>query len=124
MSSETVAVLLAVWLFGAMVGWCAGWIARTEQNRGWQAGLHRQLAAARAELTALREQLAEALDELDDARAAQYHHTQRGPAAPTVVNVHVAAPVPWSAHGSVTNTTTRFLDELDAMPVLPAKEVP
>jgi hypothetical protein len=124
MSSETVAVLIFVLLVGAVVGWCAGWIARTEQNRLWHQGAARQLAAARAELDEIREQLAEALDELDDARAAHYYHAQRGPARPAVVNVHVAGPGPWSAQGSVTTTTTPFLDELDVMPVLPAREVP
>jgi hypothetical protein len=123
MSSETFAVLILVLLVGLVVGWCAGWVARTEQNRLWHRGALRHLAAARAEVTALREQLAEALDELDDAQAAHYHHAQRLSAAPAVVHVHVAAPGPWSAQGSVT-TTTPFLDELDAMPVLPAREVP
>jgi hypothetical protein len=124
MSNETVAAFLFVLVVGLVVGWCAGWIARTEQNRLWHRGALRQLAAAQTELTGLREQLAEALDELDDARDAQYHHAHRGPTAPAVVHVHVAAPGPWSAPGSVTTTTTPFLDELDAMPVLPAKEVP
>jgi hypothetical protein len=123
MSGEIFAVFLLVWLFGAMVGWCAGWVARTEQNRLWHRGALHQLATARTELDEIREQLAEALDELDDARAAQYHHTQRVPAAPAVFHVHVAGPGPWSAQRSVT-TTTPFLDELDAIPVLPAKEVP
>jgi hypothetical protein len=121
MSGEIFAVLLLVWLFGAVVGWCAGWVARTEQNRLWHRGVVRQLAGARAELTGLREQLAEALDELDDAQAAQYHHAQRGPAAPAVVHVHLTAPGPWLAPGAA--TTTPFVDELDAMPVLPAREV-
>jgi hypothetical protein len=124
MSSETFAVFLMVLLIGAVVGWCAGWITRTEQNRLWHHGALRQLAAARAEIDEIREQLAEALDELDDARAAHYHHAQRVAASPAVVNVHVTAPIPWPAHGSMTNTATPFLDELDAMPVLPAKEVP
>jgi hypothetical protein len=126
MSRETFAVLLLVWLVGAVVGWCAGWIARTEQNRGWHQGVVRQLAAARAELDEIRAELAEALEELDEARAAQYHHTQRIPAAavPAVVHVHVAAPVPWSAQGLVTTSTSPFVDEFDAMPVLPAREVP
>lgn len=122
MSRETFAVFFVVWLFGAMVGWCAGWVARTEQNRGWHRGALRHLAAARAELDGIRAELADALDELDDARTAQYH-TQRVPAAPTVVNVHLTTPLPWPAQGSVT-TPTPFLDGLDAIPVLPAREVP
>ena len=121
MSRETVAVLVFVWLFGVVVGWCAGWVARTEQNRLWHQGALRQLAAARAELNEIRAELAEALD---DARAAQHHHADRVSAAPAVVHVHVAGPLPRSAQGSVTNPTTPFLDELDAMPVLPVKEVP
>jgi hypothetical protein len=124
MSGETVAVLLLVWLVGAVVGWCAGWVARTEQNRLWHQGVVRQLAAARAELDEIRAELAEALDELDEARAAQYHHAHRGPAAPTVVNVHLTAPGPWPAQGSVTTSPSPFLAELDVMPVLPAREVP
>jgi hypothetical protein len=124
MSGETFAVLVFVWLFGAVVGWCAGWIARTEQNRLWHQGAARHLAAARAELDGLREQLAEALDELDDARTAQYHHAHRVPAAPPVVNVHLTAPGPWPAQGSVTTSPSPFVDELDVMPALPARKVP
>jgi hypothetical protein len=30
-------------LVGAVVGWCAGWAARTDQNRAWHHGLRHQL---------------------------------------------------------------------------------
>lgn len=121
MTRETLAVLLMVWLVGAVVGWCAGWVARGEQNRGWHQGALRHLAAARTELDELRAELAGVLEELDDAQAAHYP-AQRGPAAPAVVHVHVAAPGPWPApQRLVSGDTTRCLD---AMPVLPAEEVP
>lgn len=120
MTRETLAAALMVWLIGAVVGWCAGWAARGEQNRGWHQGAVRQLAATHADLDELHAELAGVLEDLDDARAAHYP-AQRGPAAPAVVHVHVAAPGPWPAQRLVTTDTTRCLD---AMPVLPADEVP
>jgi hypothetical protein len=118
MSNAMVAVFVLVWLIGALVGWCAGWAARTEQNRGWHHSVQRQLALVRA-------QLAEALNQLDDARAEQWG-AQRTSAAPTVIQVHLSAAGSWPAHQPVARAAAVFLDELDVLPVLPAQaeEVP
>src|SRR5438105_3306219 len=105
MSREMLAVFVLVWLIGTIMGWCAGWAARTEQNRGWHAGVRRQLTAAHAQLAELRDELAAVLAERDDARAAVWQ-AQRTPAAPTVVQVHLNAPLPWPAHRSGTGHTT------------------
>lgn len=118
MSRETLALAVLVWLVGAVVGWCVGWAARGEQNRGWHQGALRQLATARTELGELHAELDRALEELDDARSARYHPA---PAAPAVVHVHVAAPGPWPEPPRlVPGHSTAFLD---VMPALPAEEV-
>ena len=113
------AAVVVVLLIGALVGWCAGWVARGEQNRGWHAGVVRQLAQTRAQLDQTLDQLDRALDELDHARAWQ---AQRVPPAPgPTVQVHVAPALPsWlPQHRAVRNTA----HIVTAMPVLPAKEV-
>lgn len=86
MTRETLSAAVLVWLAGAVVGWCAGWAARGEQNRAFHHGAGRALARARAELTA-------ALGELDDLRAGLGTIAQ---ATPAVVHVHVAGPSPWT----------------------------
>jgi type II secretory pathway component PulM len=94
---ELIAAGVLVWLIGAVVGWCAGWAARTEQNRAWQAGTGHQLAAAHAELAELRDELAaaqEALDDLDHARALAWQATPTPAAVPTVVQVNLPGPIP------------------------------
>lgn len=88
MTRETIAAAIFVWLIGAVVGWFAGWIARGEQNRGWQANLGRQLGATRA-------QLAEALDQLDAAHLRDDHGDATRVPPPPVVHVHVAPALPW-----------------------------
>jgi hypothetical protein len=87
---------------------------RGGDNRRWHHNLVRQLAHTRA-------QLADALDQLDELDGARFRcDAERTPApAPTVVNVHVAAPLSWPAPHSM-GTSPRFVD---AMPVLPAGEV-
>jgi hypothetical protein len=36
MTRETLAAAVMVWLSGALAGWCAGWVARGDQNnRAW-----------------------------------------------------------------------------------------
>src|SRR2546421_5390792 len=65
MSRELLAVLVMVWLTGALVGWCVGWAARGEQNQAWHAGLRHQLHDARDELEQLHDELADALNALD-----------------------------------------------------------
>lgn len=115
MSRETIAAAIMVWMIGAIVGWCTGWAVRGGDNCRWHHhNLLRQLAHTRA-------QLADALDQLDELNGARFRcDAERVPTpAPAVVNVHVTAPLPWSApHSMVTNA--RFVD---AMPVLPAEEV-
>jgi hypothetical protein len=112
MTRDTLAAALIVWLIGAIVGWCAGWAARGEQNRAWHHNLGHQLAQTRA-------QLADALDALDDARC--HCETERVPApAPAVVHVHLITPAPRPAPRPIVANTARFVD---AMPVLPAEKV-
>jgi hypothetical protein len=109
------AVAVLVWLIGAILGWCAGWAARGEQNHAWHRTLARQLVKARDEL-------AETLTERDRTRD-QWHATRIPPPAPTVVHVHLtsATPPPWPAPRPLASDMTR---SLHAMPVLPAEEVP
>jgi hypothetical protein len=112
MTRELIAATLMVWLIGAIVGWCAGWAARGEQNRAWHHHLGHQLTETRAQLT-------DALDALDDARCPC--ETQRVPApAPAVVHVHLTTPAPWPAPRPIVAHTARFVD---ALPVLPAEKV-
>jgi hypothetical protein len=111
MTREMIDAVLMAWLIGAIVGWCSGWAVRGGDNRRWHHNLVRQLAHTRA-------QLADALHQIDGARFRC--DAERTPApAPTVVNVHVAAPLTWPAPHSM-GTTTRFVD---ATPALPAGEV-
>ncbi len=109
MTRETVAAALVVWLIGAVVGWCMGWVARGEQNRRWHSNLVRQLAQTRA-------RLAEALDEL---RA----NTERTcPPAPAVLHLHLAPPPPlWAAQRP---SALPAIHTLDAMPELTAEGNP
>ncbi len=116
MTRETIAVALMVWLIGALIGWCAGWTARGEQNRGWHRGLVRQLGQVRAEL-------ADALDQLDDARAQLNNPHQRGESLPTsaVMHLHVAAPL-----GCVVPSKPLIVHSpraVDAAPVVQAEEI-
>jgi hypothetical protein len=114
MTRELIAATVMVWLIGAIVGWCAGWAARGEQNRVWHRTVVNQLAQARA-------RLAEIGDQLDDARPAQCAAQRMSPPASAVVHVTVATAVPsWAAHHPVLLNTAQVLD---AMPVLPAEEV-
>jgi hypothetical protein len=110
MTRETIAAAIMVWLIGAIVGWCTGWAVRGGDNRRWHNNLVRQLAHTRA-------QLADALDQLDELNGAPFRcDVERVPTpAPAVVNVHVAAPLPWPAPPSVV-TTTRFVDATPALP--------
>ncbi len=89
MTREAIAAALLVWLVGAVVGWCAGWVGRGEQNRAWHRGVVGRLALVRAEL-------AEALDELDQVRRAGWETQRVAPPATSVVQVHVAAALPWA----------------------------
>ncbi len=108
-----VAAVVMVWLVGAVVGWCAGWAARGEQNRSWHRDTTRQLAQTRA-------RLAEALDQLDCAHTARWHVERVSPpAAPAVVHVHMAAPLPWAPQPPMITPTGAH----DGMPMLAAHEV-
>ena len=110
---DMVAAAVMVWLIGAIVGWCAGWAGRSEQNRAWHRGVVRQLAQTQA-------RLAEALDQLDHARATQCEAERVPAAAPAAVHVHVTTPLIWAPPRPMITNTTPFLD---AMPVGPAQEV-
>ncbi|MEO7194306.1 MAG: hypothetical protein ABIZ05_05710 [Pseudonocardiaceae bacterium] len=111
---EIVAAALFLLLMGAVVGWCAGWAGRGEENRAWHRG---GLARVQGEL-------AEALALLDTTRAeldavrTQWHAPV--PVAPAVVHVHVATPLPWAAHPPLPLSAARVLD---AQPALPVGEV-
>ncbi len=107
MTRETIAVALLVWLIGAIVGWCAGWVARGEQNRSWHSNLVRQLASTRA-------QLAEVLDELGDARVDAECTCSPAPAA---VHVHLATPLPlWVAQRPSGLTAIHALEPMPGVP--------
>ena len=121
MTRETIAAALMVWLIGAVVGWCAGWAARGEQNRRWHHGIQRQLVHALAELAQVRAELADALDELDDVQAIPWGAAQVPAAVPMTVHVSVAAPVA----PSVTRHSAFVPPALvEAAPALPAEGAP
>jgi hypothetical protein len=105
---------VVVWLIGLFVAWCVGYAARDRPDPTQHRNLTAQLTRVRLELDA-------ALDELDHLDRMRWE-THRLPApAPVAVHVHVAAPLPWAPHSPpMPLDTPRFLD---AMPVLPAKEV-
>jgi hypothetical protein len=107
---------VVVWLIGLFVAWCVGYAARDRTDPTQHNTLTAQLTRVRLELDA-------ALDELDHLDHARLHwEARRLPAgAMAAVHVHVAAPLPWAPHHPpMPLDTPRFLD---AMPVLPAKEV-
>ncbi len=106
MTREMAAAAVMVWLIGAIVGWCAGWAARGEQNRSWHRNLATQLAQVRAEL-------AEALDQLDDAHA-QLDMRRESPLTPAV-HVHVATPQGWVTPPPVLVSPARLLDTAPAL---------
>jgi hypothetical protein len=84
-----------VWLLWVFMAWCVGYAAG-----------HRH----------------DVRDQLDE-HPRRYCQAHRAPAPPPVaVHVHVAAPLPWAPHHpAMPLDSPRFLD---AMPVLPAQEVP
>lgn len=117
MSRELLAVVVMVWLTGALVGWFIGWAARGEQNRAWHAGLRHQLHDARDELERLHGELADALDALDQVRADSWPPAHVSARVPAVVQVNYAATVAPTVNGhpsALTPTTP-------ARPVLPAQ---
>ena len=116
MSRELLAVLVLVWLTGALVGWCVGWAARGEQNRAWHAGLRHQLHDARDELEQLHAELANALDALHQIRATSWPAGHRSARVPAVVQVNYTATVPPTVSGHLTALTPTT----PARPVLPA----
>lgn len=110
---EVIAVTVVVWLAGAVVGWCVGWVARGEQNRGWYAGVARELARTRAEL-------AEARAELDVAYAQPEWPLPPG----SVVHVHLSAPPP-PAVGPSSWTAGQVVQAGEVVvPVLPRRGPP
>jgi len=122
MTHDLIATGLLVWLAGALVGWGVGWAARSEQNRGWQAGTRRQLDAAHATITRLHDELddaLDALDALDHARAEHHAAALVAARVPTVVQIHLAAVTPLAGqHPAV--IAAHPIPIGDATPVLPA----
>ena len=118
MTREMLAAAVLVWLIGALAGWCVGWAARGEQNRNWHAGLRHQLAAARAELEQLRDELVDAYDALDRAQAQHWQATQAAAAVPTVVQVHCAPVIPPTVIG---HPAALPPTPIHAAPVVPAR---
>ena len=119
MTRDMIAAAVMVWLIGAVLGWCAGWAARGDQNRRWHHGLHRQLAQALTELAQVRAELADTLDELDDARATHWQAAHTPARIPTTVHVSVAAPVPpWVTQHSASVVPVLVVE---ATPALPAE---
>ena len=89
MTREMLAAAVLVWLIGALVGWCVGWVARGDQNRAWHRSLPRRLEDMRAQLTAALEQLEDAYAQLEDTRAGDGAAPGRA-----VIHVHLAPPLP------------------------------
>jgi hypothetical protein len=112
------AATIMLLLIGAIAGWCAGWTARSGENRAWHRGLVRQLAQTRAQLADALDQIDAALDELDTTRT----WAERVPPPPApAVHVHVDAALPsWLAQHPALVNNPRLSN---AMPVLPAEEV-
>ena len=111
MSREMVAAAVLVWLIGALVGWCVGWVARGDQNRAWHRTLRRQLDDARAQLTAALEQLEDAYAQLEDARAGDGAAPGRA-----VLHVHLAPPLPGVAPRPLPAAPSRALGTAPVMP--------
>jgi len=84
-----VAAAVLVWLIGALVGWCVGWVARGDQNRAWHRTLRWQLEDTRAQLTAALEQLEDAYAQLEHARAGDGAAPGRA-----IIHVHLVPPLP------------------------------
>jgi len=117
MTRETIAAALMMWLIGAVVGWCAGWAARGDQNRRWHHGLQRELAQALTELAQVRAELVDALDELNDARTTHWEAAPTPARVPTTVHVSVAAPVPpWVTQHSASVVPALAVDVTPALP--------
>ena len=111
MTREMLAAAVLVWLIGALVGWCVGWVARGDQNRAWHRSLARQLEDTRTQLTAVLEQLEDAYDQLEDARAGGGEAAGR-----TVLYVHLVPLLPGVAPRPLPAAPSRALG---AAPVVP-----
>ena len=113
------AVAVLVWLVGFVPGWCAGWTGRGSEAKAWHRGLVRQLAQTRAQLADAHTQLDVALDELDTTRT---WAVRVAPTPAPAVHVHLDAALPsWLAPHPTLRTPSR---SSNAMPALPAEEVP
>ncbi|MGH3718314.1 MAG: hypothetical protein ACRDRI_05610 [Pseudonocardiaceae bacterium] len=111
MHHPMVAGAIMVGLIGVIVGLVVGWAARGDFNRAWWRGTAARLAETQA-------QLAEALAQLEQART--WRAERVSPAMTPVVNVNVAAPLPWVAHQPLPVRGARVLD---AVPVPPVGEL-
>lgn len=113
-----VAAMVLVWLVGFVPGWCAGWAGRGRETKAWHRGLVRQLAQTRTQLADALDQLDQALGELDTTRT---WAERVSPTPVPAVHLHVDAALPsWLAPHPTLRTPSRFSN---AMPVPPAKEV-
>ncbi len=115
-SHQIWAMAVVIWLLGLFTAWCIGYATRNRHHPAQHNNLAGQLARVRLE----RASALDDLDHLDDARLHCQAHRLPAP-APVAVHVHLAAPLPWPAHQpAMPLGAPRFLD---AMPVLPVKEV-
>jgi hypothetical protein len=99
MTSAVIGGVMISLILGFVAGWVAGWAARGEGNRAWRASFDRKLRAAEVRAVEAQAQAAEAMAAADHAYAVM----ERVPAAaaPAVVHVHVAQPLPYGAVGAI-----------------------
>ncbi|MGH3525766.1 MAG: hypothetical protein ACRDQ6_00445 [Pseudonocardiaceae bacterium] len=86
---STPGLVVGILLVGFLAGSVAGWVARTEQNRGWVAGVVRQLEATRAQLAEALADLDEAHAELDAAHAWRVERVSPAPTPAPEIHVHI-----------------------------------
>ena len=84
MSREMVAAAVMVWLIGALVGWCAGWAARGNENRRWAQSIRRRIDYAQS-------QARDAVAELERVNAQRLDQSWAPPPVPEI-HVHIQAP--------------------------------
>lgn len=100
MTSAVIGGVMITLILGFTAGWVTGWAARGDWNRQWRESFDRKLRAAEARAVEAQAQTAEAVAEADHAYAVM----ERAPAAaPPVVHVHVAQPLPYGAVGAITD---------------------
>jgi hypothetical protein len=111
MTSAVIGGVMITLILGFTAGWVTGWAARGDWNRQWRESFDRKLRAAEARAVEAQAQTAEAMAAADHAYAVM----ERVPAAaaPAVVHVHVAQPLPYG-------TVSAIADAAMVMPALGA----